>query len=254
MDALRRRIPVVANLTNAFGSVSVVIPVYNAEREVAQTLDEVQAYLESTGRPHEILVVADGNTDRTADIVRERGRGVQLLCNEQNRGKGFSVRRGMLASKMNWALFMDVDHSTRIENLDAFADHADSSDVIIASRRVAGARIVRQQHRIRQALGKTFPYLVRALVLPEISDTQCGFKLFRRSAVEKIFPAQTVERFAFDVELLLLARAHNLRISEVPIDWDNPTSSTLRIGRDATRMLLDVMKLFWRHRILRKHS
>ncbi|MEK6643609.1 MAG: glycosyltransferase [Planctomycetota bacterium] len=239
-----------ANLTKAFGSLSVVIPVYNAEKEVATTLDEVQGYLESSGVPNEILVVADGNTDRTAEIVRERGRSVQLLCNETNRGKGFSVRRGMMTSKMAWALFMDVDHSTRIENLDAFAEHAESVDVIIASRRVAGAKIVREQQRIRQALGKTFPYVVRALLLPEISDTQCGFKLFRRSAVESIFPAQRVERFAFDVELLLLARSLGLRIQEVPVDWDNPTSSTLRIGRDASRMLLDVFKLFWRFRIL----
>lgn len=240
-----------ADLTKAFGSLSVVIPVYNAEREVASTLDDVQSYLEAGGVTHEILVVADGNTDRTADIVRRRGKGVQLLCNEQNRGKGFSVRRGMLASKMAWALFMDVDHSTRIENLEAFAGQAEAADVIIASRRVAGARIVRRQHRIRQTLGKMFPHLVRVLVLPDVSDTQCGFKLFRRSAVERIFSAQRVERFAFDVELLLLAQRQGLRVQEVPVDWDNPTASTLRIGRDATRMLMDLLWLFWRFRIQR---
>lgn len=237
------------DLTKAFGSVSVVIPAFRAESCVTATLDAVQSWLESTGLAHEIIVVADGSPDRTAELVRERGRGVQLLQNADNRGKGHSVRRGLLASKMAWGLFMDVDHSTRIENLERFADSAASSDVIIASRRVAGARIVRPQHRIRQALGRTFPYLVRVLALPGIADTQCGFKMFRRDALEAIFTRQTIDRFAFDVEVLLLARRLGLRIAEVPIDWDNPTDSTLRVGRDATRMLLDLFRLTWTYRL-----
>lgn len=237
------------DLTKAFGSVSVVIPAYRAEDCVAATLDAVQDWLESRAVPHEIIVVADGSPDSTVDRVRQRSRGVQLLQNEINRGKGHSVRRGMLASKMAWGLFMDADHSSRIENLDRFAEYASSSDVIIASRRIPGARIVRRQHRIRQTLGRTFPYLVRLLALPGIADTQCGFKLFRREALAAIFSRQRIERFAFDIELLLLARRLGYRISEVPIDWDNPTQSTLRVGRDATRMFLDLMRLCWAYRI-----
>lgn len=237
------------DLANAFGSVSVVIPAYNAEASVTTTLDAVQSFLEAGGVPHEILVVDDGGRDRTSQLVERRGRGIQLLRGEVNRGKGHSVRRGMLASRMAWGLFMDVDHSTRIENLERFAAHAHEADVIIASRRVPGARIVRPQHRIRQSLGRTFPYLVRALVLPDIADTQCGFKLFRRKAIEAIFTRQRIDRFAFDVELLLLARRLGYRIAEVPIDWDNPTDSTLRVGRDAARMFVDLLTLMWRFRI-----
>jgi len=161
------------------------------------------------------------------------------------------VRRGMLAAKMEWGLFMDVDHSTRIENLDKFAESAPYADVIIASRRVPGARIVRRQHRIRQSMGRTFPYLVRMLALPGIADTQCGFKLFRRSAINALFAKQRVERFAFDVELLLLARRAGMRITELPIDWDNPTDSTLRVGRDAMGMMMDLLRLTWRFRMRR---
>lgn len=239
------------DLTTAFGSISVVIPAYNAEASIVSTLDAVQAYLEASGLPHEVLVVDDGGRDRTSQWVERRGRGVQLLRGEVNRGKGHSVRRGMLASRLAWGLFMDVDHSTRIENLERFAARAHDADVVIASRRVPGARIVRQQHRLRQSLGQTFPHLVRALVLPDIADTQCGFKMFRRSALEAIFSRQRIERFAFDVELLLLAKRLEYRIAEVPIDWDNPTQSTLRVGRDATRMFLDLLRLTWTYRIRR---
>jgi len=238
----------VANLE----SLSVVIPAYNAERCVASTLDDVQTWLDQSRLPHEIIVVDDGSRDRTAEIVGTRGRGVRLLRNETNRGKGYSVRRGMLETRHAWGLFMDVDNSTRIAHLERFAPLADQADVIIASRRVPGARIVRPQHRIRQALGRTFPYLVRALALPDLRDTQCGFKLFRRAAVEAIFPRQRIERFAFDVELLLLAKRMGFRIAEAPVDWDNPTNSTLRISTDTFRMLYDLIRTVTRIRVLGK--
>jgi dolichyl-phosphate beta-glucosyltransferase len=226
-----------------------VIPAYNAEAFITTTLDAVQDWLAAQGISHEVLVVDDGSTDRTAALVATRDRGVQLLRNDGNRGKGYSVRRGLLASKMAWGLFMDVDHSTRIENLARLAEQAGSADVIIASRRVPGARIVRRQHRLRQRLGRTFPHLVRALVLPGIADTQCGFKLFRRRVIDAVFTRQTIDRFAFDVEVLLLARRLGHRIVEVPIDWDNPTVSTLRVGRDAWRMFTDLLRLSWRYRL-----
>lgn len=228
-------------------SLSVVVPAYNAAAFAAETLACVRAYLGNNSVPHEILVVDDGSLDNTAAIVEAVG-GVQLLRNGVNRGKGFSVRRGMLAARHAWVLFMDVDHSTRIENLERFAAYVEGADVVIASRRLGESRIVRRQHRIRQALGRTFPYFVRALALPDLNDTQCGFKLFRRDAARAIFSRQRVERFAFDVEALMLARRLGHRIAEVPVDWDNPTQSTLRVARDASRMMLDLLRTVWRLR------
>lgn len=238
---------------DAFASLSVVIPAYNGSRTLRATLDDVHSFLASRAVPHEILVVDDGSTDDTAAIAerfaRERpGAACRLLRNERNRGKGYSVRRGMLESSRDWRLFMDADNSTRITHLDAFAPPARAHPVLIASRRLDASRIVRRQHPIRQMLGKSFPYLVRAIALPEISDTQCGFKLFRADAAREIFPRQRVERFAFDVEILLLARRLGYPIGEVPVDWDNPTVSTVRIHADTFQMFADLIRSAWRLR------
>lgn len=226
-----------------FGVLSVVIPAYNAQAVLAATLADVLAWLNRRGVRGEIIVVDDGSRDATAAIARAAGPEVQCISSRVNRGKGHAVRTGMIASGGDWALFMDADNSTPIAHLDRVVDRLGEGDVYIASRRLTDSRIVRPQHRFRQALGRSFPYLVRALLLPDISDTQCGFKLFSRAAIGPIFGEQRIERFAFDVELLLLARRAGLRIVEFPVDWDNPTQSTLRIGRDAARMFLDVLRM-----------
>lgn len=236
---------------DAFESLSVVIPAYNAAGHVRETLADVRQWLARFGVPHEIIVVDDGSTDNTCALLRAEP-GLHVLENGANRGKGYSVRRGMQASRFGWALFMDVDNSTSIRHLERFAAVADGADVIIASRRLRASRIVRRQHPIRQLLGRSFPYLVRAIAIPDLADTQCGFKLFRRSAVEAIFPRQRVERFAFDVEVLMLARRLGLRIAEVPVDWDNPTASTLRVRIDTIQMMWDLLKTTWRIRVCRR--
>ncbi|MBL0922288.1 MAG: glycosyltransferase [Phycisphaerales bacterium] len=225
-----------------FGSVSVVIPAYRAEECIARTLDLVQGFLESTGVDHEVIVVSDASPDRTADIVTARGRGVRLLANATNHGKGYSVKRGMLASTKAWAVFTDADNSTSIEHLERFAAHADSADMVIASRLLPDSNIVTPRPFSRRVMGRVFPTIVNALAPTGVADTQCGFKLFRRSAVEALFPLQRIEGFAFDVELLLLARRLGLRVAEVPIDWDNPESTTIRASVESLRMLRDVVK------------
>ena len=269
-----------------FSPLAVVIPAYNAERVVAQTLNDVFSWLDAAGYSvrhsgegdqlprARVLVVDDGSTDRTGEIVRSAGHPVRLLRNEPNRGKGFSVRRGVLAAiglaepepapadpttpaTEGWVLFMDVDNSTPIRHLDRFAAFAAESSgpvarhqrpVLIASRRTDGARIVKRQYRLRQILGKTFPYVVRTIALPDLSDTQCGFKVFPAEVAARIFPEQRVERFAFDVEVLMLARRLGAPIIEIPADWENPPDSTLRVARDAPKMLLDVFRTVWRLR------
>lgn len=220
-----------------FGSISVVIPAYRAEDCIAATLDDVQAWLDAAGLEHEVIVVSDASPDRTADVVRERGRGVRLLAAETNRGKGDSVRRGMLDATKRWAVFTDADNSTAISHLERFAGHEEQADMIIASRFAPGAEIVRPRPALRRAMGAVFPAIINTLMPTGVRDTQCGFKAFRMSRARRLFELQSVDGFAFDVELLLLARRMGLRIAEVPIRWDNPDESTVRAPVEAMKML-----------------
>lgn len=233
-----------------FRSLSVVIPARNAAPVLSATLDDVADFVTEAGLDAEIIVVDDGSTDATRHIADRHPAQPRLLVNDRNRGKGYSVRRGMLEATRDWALFTDADNSTTIDHLDRFAAHVESADVIIASRRLPGSRIVRPQPRVRQKLGQIYPYLVRALAIPGLSDTQAGFKLFRRDASRAIFSRLKTDRFAFDAEALLLARRLGLRIAEVPIDWDNPPPSTLRVRTDTFRMVYDLLKMTLRLRIL----
>jgi len=237
------------DLAAAFGSLTVVVPAYNAARQVAATLDAIQAYLERAGIVHEVIVVDDGSVDETRDIVSRRGRGVRLIANGVNRGKGYTVRQGMLAASQDWVLFTDVDNATPIEHLERFAPAAGGYDILIGSRRMAASAIVRRQPAFRQMLGRVFPYLVHALVLPQFADTQCGFKMFRRSAALDLFSRARVDRFCFDVEILAMATRCGYRVGELPVEWRNPEGgSTLRIVRDTSRMMGDLLRVAWRMR------
>ncbi len=243
--------PPVSDVRETFGSMSVVIPAYNAQDVVCRTLDSVQDYLDGVGLEHEIIVVDDGSSDGTAECVARRGRGVRLLVNDVNRGKGYTVRRGLRESRLAWAMFMDVDNATSIDHLERFAEHAAGAEVLIASRRVAGAW-VRPQPRTRQFLGRAFPYLVRALALRGIFDSQCGFKVFRREVLEDLLVRQRSTGFCFDVEILLTAVRLGYRVAEIPVVWKNPPGrSTLRIGSDPLKMFVDLLRITWRHRVSR---
>ncbi len=235
----------------AFKSVTVVIPAYNAGNVSVGTLDPVRQYLEPADMPHEIIVVDDGSTDDTAAIVSGYGHDVRLLSNGRNRGKGYTVRHGILEGKCDWVLFMDADNATAVDQLERFAPHAADHDVLIASRRLEESKILRPQPKFRQMLGRTFPYFARLFALPEIRDTQCGFKVFRRDAAQGIFGRQKSEGFCFDVEVLLIAKRLGFRIGEVAIQWDNPASSTVRVSLDPIKMLLDLIRISWRHRASR---
>lgn len=238
-------------MRDALGSLSVVIPAYNAAGIVAETIRECHSWLAQHGLEHEIIIVDDGSTDQTVAVAigaGVAGAPVQVLRSLENRGKGAAVRRGMLSARMNWALFMDVDHSTRIENVAQLAEVADRADVIIASRRLGGAEIVTSQPLARRFLGNLFPFLTRAAALPNVSDTQCGFKAFRGRVVKPIFDGAMVDRFAFDVEIILRGQRLGARLVEIPVRWDNPTGSTVRWRRDGPRMLVDLARTTWRHR------
>lgn len=224
---------------------SVVIPAYNEENRLGPTLERVVAWLNEQPFLTELIVVDDGSTDRTAELAREHLAATSLahrvLVNERNRGKGFSVRRGMIESVGRMALFSDADLSTPIEHAaDLMAAVEQGADVAIGSRVAPGAQIAVHQPFLRETAGRMFSVVQRAILGTHIADTQCGFKLFTRVAVEAIFPHQRLERWAFDAELIYIALRLGLKVVEVPVRWCNDADTKVRAFSDGMQMVADL--------------
>ena len=209
---------------------SLVIPAFNESARLPRTLERVRAFLDARPGGYEILVVDDGSSDDTAARARSAGgERVTVLSNGVNRGKGFSVRRGMLAARGRRRLMSDADLSTPIEELDALAARMQEGyDVVIASRALPLSRIEVHQGAFRENMGRVFHLLVRLLVLPGLRDTQCGFKLFSAAAAEAAFSRARLDGFAFDVEALFIARALGFKVAELPVVWRNDAAT--RVG------------------------
>jgi len=225
---------------------SVVIPVYNEERRLGQTLARVSEYLAAQSYEWEIFVVDDGSADRSVAIAENAGLGtrLQVLRHEVNRGKGAAVRTGMTAARGRFALFSDADLSTPIEEIEKLWPRFDEGyDVVIGSRGLTDSQIEVHQSRIRETMGQTFNRLVRLLVLPGIRDTQCGFKMFSRRAVDALFRRCRLDGWAFDVELLALAVREGLRIAEVPVRWVNSPDTRVRAVSASLQMFFDLLRL-----------
>jgi dolichyl-phosphate beta-glucosyltransferase len=213
---------------------SVVIPAYNEAKRLPPTLEKIQRHLR--GRAHEILVVDDGSRDDTA--ARAEAAGVQVVRNEGNRGKGYSVRRGMLAARGAQRLMTDADLSTPIEELDRLLARSDEGyDVVIASRALPGSNVEVRQPWYRENMGRVFNLCVRLVALPGLQDTQCGFKLFSASAAEQSFAAARLDGFSFDVEALFVARRRGFRIAEVPVTWRNDEATRVDTFKGAVAFL-----------------
>ena len=212
---------------------SVVIPAYNEELRLPNTLEAILSFLSARSEPFEIVVVDDGSSDDTVGVARRMGSAsVRVLCNGTNRGKGFSVRRGMLVAQAPLRLMSDADLSTPIEELPGLEEAVRSgADIAIGSRALTASRIEVHQSRYREAMGRVFNRLVRLLAVRGISDTQCGFKLFTAAAAETCFGAARLDGFSFDVEALLVARRRGLEIAEIPVIWRNDAASRVSTYR-----------------------
>lgn len=227
--------------------ISVVIPAFNEERRLAPTLETIATYLARQPFAWEVVVVDDGSSDGTASLV-ERVHATDprigvIRCGE-NRGKGHAVRVGFLESHGALVLFSDADCSTPIEELERLRAAIDSgADVAIGSRAMKDSDVRVRQGIIRQTMGKAFNLLVRFATGLRLNDTQCGFKLFRRDTCTPVFRAQRLDGFAFDVELLFLARRRLLVISEVPVAWVNSPDSRVHMVRDSARMFRDLLRI-----------
>lgn len=241
-------------MTAILDSLTIVIPAYNEAERIGATLDRVLAWMDGHAPTARIVVVDDGSRDGTVALVEARAASEPRLQVErlgQNRGKGAAVRRGVEVAGTAWILFSDADLSTPIEEIDKLMGAIGAgADIAIASRDRPDSDIARHQPAYREAMGRTFNGLVRALALPGFADTQCGFKLFSAAAAKAAFGRQTIERFAFDVEVLFIARRLGYRIAEVGVRWVNDDRTTVSPVKDAARMLYDIAKIRYRHRHL----
>ena len=230
-------------------SLSVIIPAYNEARRLPLFLQRVIAHLDQRGQFYEILVVDDGSQDNTAHAVRMAAhhcphlRLIQLTC---NMGKGAAVRRGMQAARGTIQLFADADGATPIEELGRLeAALAAGADLAIGSRALASHDPAFTVHARwhRSLLGGLFNTVVQRLGVPHIADTQCGFKLFRQSVAQDLFAVSCVDGYAFDLELLHIARQRHYRIAEVPINWTDQPGSKVRPWRDGSLMLRELLAI-----------
>lgn len=230
-------------------SVSIVIPAYDESARVGLTLEKVLAYVAGRGWDAEVIVVDDGSRDNTTQIVRsyaDRNPRLRLLENPGNRGKGYSVRNGMLHAHGDALLFSDADLSAPIEEAEKlFAALKDGADIAIGSRWLQSDLQTERQSLIRQLFGRVFNLLLRITLGLKFKDTQCGFKLFTRQAAKTIFPLQSIERWGFDPELLYLAKKFNFKVAEVPVAWAHSEGTRINPLRDGAKMFLEMLKIRW---------
>ncbi|MBN2317722.1 MAG: glycosyltransferase family 2 protein [Acidobacteria bacterium] len=214
---------------------SVVIPAYNEELRLSHTLSQAIAYLKSQPFQSEILVVDDGSTDGTERVVRQQDAAPVLLELLQhpdgaNHGKGAAVKRGVLAAKGNYRLFMDADNSTTLNQVERFWPFFHLGlEVVIGSRALKDSVVDLHQSKAKEMAGQFGNWLVRMLAVPGIFDTQAGFKMFTSRAAEGIFQRLTIDKWGYDIELLVIARSLGYRVREVPITWRNARGSKVRV-------------------------
>ncbi len=251
--ALPSRSPSPANQSPARAAgifLSVIIPAYNEEKRLGPTLEGIYKFLRAQSYSWEILVVDDGSADGTARLAEEAGaqfKGGVFRVHRQphNMGKGAAIKTGMTMAQGQFRLFTDADNSTPIEEVEKLLGAAQkmAAGVAIGSRALRESNIEKHQPWFRECMGRVFNLMVRIIVLGGIRDTQCGFKLFSAEAAQAVFPAQKLQGFSFDVEILALARRKGFRIAEVPIRWIDEPHSRVNPLSDSARMFLDLLRI-----------
>ncbi len=234
---------------------SVVIPAYNEDKRISDTLVKIRDYLDRQDYSSEIIVVSDGCTDATdlyATTSLKTWPNFRLLSRIENKGKGYSVKEGILQSRGNFILFTDADLSAPIEELTNFLPWIDEFDVLIGSRALPESNIQIHQPFFREFMGKTFNLFVQLLVLRGIKDTQCGFKLFRRQAALDIFHRIKLTRFGFDVEVLHVSQKLGYSIKQLPVVWRNSPESRVHVIKSSAEMFFNLFRIKFLHRSLKK--
>lgn len=230
---------------------SVVIPAFNEAERIGPTIKVTSEYLTAAAQSFELIVVDDGSTDSTLEVLsklQSETPELRFISLPGNRGKGAAVRSGVMDAKGDLILYIDADGATPIAELSKLMDAiAVGSDIAIGSRALPSAetKIVSKLHR--KLLGRIFNFAVNLIAVPGLLDTQCGFKLFKRHAAKKIFERQLLNGFSFDVEVLYLARRLDFKVKEVAVNWNNQPGTKVNVVKDGILMLLDVFKLPFLH-------
>jgi dolichyl-phosphate beta-glucosyltransferase len=236
---------------------SIILPAYNESARIADALDKILAHDNKRGWNAEIIVVNDGSSDGTGEMVREYARShptLRLLENPGNRGKGYSVRNGMLHAHGDILLFSDADLSSPIEEADnLFTALARGADVAIGSRWLNPQLQIQRQPLHRQLFGRIFNLALRIILGLTYKDTQCGFKAFTRRSAHALFPLQKIERWGFDPELLYLSAKLGFVVSEVPVAWAHREGTRISPLRDGIRMFGEMLKVRW-HALMGNYS
>jgi glycosyltransferase involved in cell wall biosynthesis len=228
---------------------SIVIPAYNESARILPTLESVVSSVRSNHWDAEVIVVNDGSTDSTAALVRQFAQSapeLRLLENPANRGKGFSVRNGLLHARGDIVMFTDADLSAPIDEAGRlFSAIQAGADIAIGSRWLATSRQTHRQPLYRQVFGRCFNLLTRAVMRLPYADTQCGFKAFSRHAAQTVFQLMTIERWGFDPEILFIARKRGFKVTEVPVSWAHDSRTRISYLRDGLQMLKELAIVRW---------
>jgi dolichyl-phosphate beta-glucosyltransferase len=224
--------------------VSVVIPAYNESANIERSLSAILYYLNHKNYDFEVIVVNDGSKDDTLELAKKFLPEIKIIENPGNKGKGYTVKNGMLNANKENVLFLDADLATPIEEIEKALKYIDDYPIVIGSRNLKDSVILTAQPFYRQLMGKTFALLARVIAGIKVKDSQCGFKMMKREAAQKIFPKITINGWCFDVELLFLAQLKNYKIKEIPVRWiDNAATTKIKPFKSSLEMLRDLLKV-----------
>lgn len=228
---------------------SIIIPAYNESERISASLDKIVAYIAEQQWGAEVIVVNDGSRDNTAEIVRDYAKShpmVKLIENPGNRGKGYTVRNGMMHAHGDILLFTDADLSSPIQEAQKlFAAIDKGADVTFGSRWLQAELQTERQPFYRQVFGRIFNLLLRIILGLKYKDTQCGFKAFTRKAAHQIFSRQMIDRWGFDPEILFLAEKFGFKVAEVPVEWAHDNRSKINPVTDGAKMFVEMLRVRW---------
>lgn len=226
---------------------SIIVPAYNEEKRIIETLQKAKDYFDQKGDKYEIIVVNDGSKDNTVGIVSKFSKDIRIVENPQNMGKGYSIKNWVFHAVGEYILFIDADNSTPIDNFSKLEKHVDKYDVVIGSRHMKESEIGKKQPWYRRMVGRLWNKLINLILIKGIKDTQCGFKLFKYNSAVNIFPYQKINRFGFDMEILFISKIRGYSIKEVPVSWFNDEWSRLHPIKDSLKTLGELLYIKLNH-------